>query len=221
MVKKRICADERRRQILEAAQKICSEKGFSGTTFDEIAKKAGISRALLVQHFKSKIGLYDALLEFCFEGNLTLGFQGMREKMEAKEDFDVFCMYALHIFEQLFQQYDYSLMRLIQFSMLENTELYKKYYLERASVGLDALENYISLRMHDGAFKDVDPSQTALSFRAMVVQRLLHESTINGNVDKEAFLDMVEKMIQIFLGGLLGSGSTTTNGEENEGKEDV
>ncbi|WP_198012227.1 TetR/AcrR family transcriptional regulator [Desulfosarcina sp. BuS5] len=33
------------------AQKLCAKKGFAGTTLDEIAREAGVSRALIVQHF--------------------------------------------------------------------------------------------------------------------------------------------------------------------------
>ena len=46
--------DERRTQILRAAIKLFSEKGFYRTTILDIAKQAGISSGLIYQYFREK-----------------------------------------------------------------------------------------------------------------------------------------------------------------------
>ena len=43
-----------RKQIIDAAFTCCAKYGYAKTTFDDIAKQAGISRALIYTYFKSK-----------------------------------------------------------------------------------------------------------------------------------------------------------------------
>ena len=53
---------ERRTQILTAALKTFSEKGYSAATMDEIAAGAGLSKAALYGHFESKEELFVGVL---------------------------------------------------------------------------------------------------------------------------------------------------------------
>lgn len=49
-----------RDSILEAAQRLFAERGYLGISLDEIAKRSGAKRSLILYHFKSKIGLWRA-----------------------------------------------------------------------------------------------------------------------------------------------------------------
>jgi AcrR family transcriptional regulator len=59
----RLPRDERRRQLLRAAQEVFVANGFHGTAMDEIADVAQVSKPVLYQHFPGKRELYLALLE--------------------------------------------------------------------------------------------------------------------------------------------------------------
>ncbi|MCD6268211.1 MAG: helix-turn-helix transcriptional regulator, partial [Thermotogaceae bacterium] len=50
---------ETRARILEAAKKAFSEKGFDGVSVDEIAKRAGVRKALIYYYFPSKEILFE------------------------------------------------------------------------------------------------------------------------------------------------------------------
>lgn len=50
-------------QILEAALKVFSEKGFKGATNEEIAREAGITPGLIYWYFDSKQALFNSLFE--------------------------------------------------------------------------------------------------------------------------------------------------------------
>ncbi|HEV2350998.1 MAG TPA: TetR/AcrR family transcriptional regulator [Terriglobia bacterium] len=52
-----------RAAILQAAVAIFSESGYGGARTDAIAGRAGVNKALLYYYFKSKAGLYAAILE--------------------------------------------------------------------------------------------------------------------------------------------------------------
>ena len=53
----------RRDQILAAATRAFARAGFTATTLDDVAREAGITRAILYRHFESKAELYRAVLE--------------------------------------------------------------------------------------------------------------------------------------------------------------
>ncbi|WP_054768041.1 TetR/AcrR family transcriptional regulator [Lysinibacillus parviboronicapiens] len=56
-------AEERRNEILDAADELFSQRGFDGTSTKEILEKVGIARGTLYYHFKSKEDIMDALIE--------------------------------------------------------------------------------------------------------------------------------------------------------------
>jgi AcrR family transcriptional regulator len=62
-VRKRLSAEQRREAILDAALEVFAERGYNGSSIDEIAHAAGISKALIYEHFPSKRDLHVSLLE--------------------------------------------------------------------------------------------------------------------------------------------------------------
>ncbi|RHW32391.1 TetR/AcrR family transcriptional regulator [Lysinibacillus yapensis] len=55
-------AEDRRNEILDAAEELFVQKGFDGTSTNEILEKVGIARGTLYYHFKSKEDIMDALI---------------------------------------------------------------------------------------------------------------------------------------------------------------
>jgi AcrR family transcriptional regulator len=60
-------AEERREEILEAAERVFAARGLHGTPTMEIAKAAGISQAYLFRLFPTKAELFIALVRRCNE----------------------------------------------------------------------------------------------------------------------------------------------------------
>lgn len=67
--------EETRKKILEKAEDLFAEKGFSGTSVDKIAKSAGVNKALIYYYFKDKNDIVVAL------------FRNILEEMEKKLGF--------------------------------------------------------------------------------------------------------------------------------------
>jgi AcrR family transcriptional regulator len=61
--RRRLSADERRSAILESAEAVFARTGYHGSSIDDIASQAGISKALIYEHFPSKKDLHASLLE--------------------------------------------------------------------------------------------------------------------------------------------------------------
>lgn len=62
-VRRRLPAAERRKLILDAALDAFAAGGYQETTLDEVAERAGVSKALIYEHFSSKRDLYKEILE--------------------------------------------------------------------------------------------------------------------------------------------------------------
>lgn len=60
---RRLPRAQRREQLLSAATEAFARSGFAGTSLDDIAAQAGITRVLLYRHFDSKTDLYQAVLD--------------------------------------------------------------------------------------------------------------------------------------------------------------
>jgi AcrR family transcriptional regulator len=60
--RRRLTAEERRSAILDAALTAFSQKGYHATSLDDIARVAGVSKALIYEHFASKQELHADLI---------------------------------------------------------------------------------------------------------------------------------------------------------------
>ena len=60
--RRRLTAEERRTEILDAALSAFSRKGYHAASIDDIAGEAGVSKALIYEHFASKQELYADLI---------------------------------------------------------------------------------------------------------------------------------------------------------------
>ena len=60
--RRRLTAEERRSAILDAALTAFSQKGYHATSLDDIAGEAGVSKALIYEHFASKQELHADLI---------------------------------------------------------------------------------------------------------------------------------------------------------------
>jgi AcrR family transcriptional regulator len=60
--RKRLSAEERRAQILKAAQTVFVRFGLGGSRTRELAREAGVNEATLFTHFKTKEELFDAAI---------------------------------------------------------------------------------------------------------------------------------------------------------------
>jgi AcrR family transcriptional regulator len=65
--RRRMAASDRRLAILEAARAAFADGGFHQTSLDAVAERAGVSKALIYEHFDSKRELYLAMLEMHVE----------------------------------------------------------------------------------------------------------------------------------------------------------
>jgi AcrR family transcriptional regulator len=54
---------ERREQLLDVGRALFADKGFDGTSIEEIAAKAGVSKPVVYEHFGGKEGIYAVVVD--------------------------------------------------------------------------------------------------------------------------------------------------------------
>ncbi len=59
----RMTGAERREQLLDIGRTLFASKGFEGTSVEEIAAKAGVSKPVVYEHFGGKEGLYAVVVD--------------------------------------------------------------------------------------------------------------------------------------------------------------
>src|SRR5260370_40300035 len=79
---------ERRQQLLDIGRRLFAERGFEGTSIEEVAAQAGVSKPVVYEHFGGKEGLSSVVGDREVERLLTmattlLGGGHTREKFEA------------------------------------------------------------------------------------------------------------------------------------------
>jgi len=80
----RLTAAERRDDVLDAALIEFAERGYEGTSTEDIARRAGISQPYLFRLFGTKKDLYIASVTRCFRETLEL-FQRAAEGLRGEE----------------------------------------------------------------------------------------------------------------------------------------
>ena len=54
---------ERREQLLDVGRSLFAERGFDGTSVEEVASRAGVSKPVVYEHFGGKEGLYAVVVD--------------------------------------------------------------------------------------------------------------------------------------------------------------
>lgn len=59
----RMTGKQRREQLIQVGRKLFADKGFEGTSVEEIAAKASVSKPVVYEHFGGKEGLYAVVVD--------------------------------------------------------------------------------------------------------------------------------------------------------------
>lgn len=163
--RKRMTGEERREQIVKVATDLFAREGFKGATTREIARRAGISEAVIFKHFAKKEDLYKAIIDSrCAD---TGGESRLIIMLKGKSGREVFTTVAVHILEE--HEKDPSFMRLLTYSALEQHSLSELFIKTRAMELLGFLEDRIQGLIREGFMREMDPALAARAFIGMIV----------------------------------------------------
>jgi|GEM_PF-5714548 len=121
--------DARRDAIVQAARKVCLEKGFSKITVSDIASEVGMTRSLFYHYFEDKEAVADAVLDNVIDEILTT----LKQWNQARETGNVNKALddIVHVLRSLIADESPFSNRMIQDG---NAELYIKFMTARRTV---------------------------------------------------------------------------------------
>jgi AcrR family transcriptional regulator len=79
---------ERREQLLDIGRRLFAERGFEGTSIEEIAAQAGVSKPVVYEHFGGKEGLYAVVVDREVERLLTMATGLLLDGDNTREKFE-------------------------------------------------------------------------------------------------------------------------------------
>ena len=200
----RLSLKQRRRQLIDAARRVFAERGFRGATTRQIAAAAGVTEALIFQHFPDKDSLYAAILD---EGTAEPRGDTWLDELEAgraaADDETVIRMLyqgviALH-------ERDPDLLRLMVFSALEEHPL-SRHVHDRATRLYRFLEKFITEGQRAGRFKPGSPAFLARAALALPVYYILQRHLFKTPWPPVDPAEVIESGVRFTLAGLRGEG---------------
>jgi AcrR family transcriptional regulator len=195
--------EARRGAILEAAKGVFFEKGLQGTTMDQIAEAAELSKGSLYRYFPSKEELYVSIL---VEG-LEILYQKFSEATEGIEGWEQRLRNIALAFYGFYREHKnyFNILFFLQHGELAShlsEELYQKCF-DRGISCLNFLSEAIQEGINKGEIKAQDPMETsAILWGAFNGILLLHEEEEHKKFIPSSLDHLIIKSFDLMMEGL-------------------
>ncbi|MCP4669327.1 MAG: TetR/AcrR family transcriptional regulator [Deltaproteobacteria bacterium] len=181
--------EQRRRQIIDAAEKVFAADGFSGATIENIAEEAELSPATLYLYFKNKDELY-ASLNLKMLGVLIEKMEGVyhRDGLSPEEK-------IMALEKALFEVYEHDPLNVINVLRFQSSEELRKLSPELSTQIKNSARKYLRAiagifedGVQEGAFLDRHPTAFADIVWGLFAGLVLWEHTKKGFDPRKDFL---------------------------------
>lgn len=159
--KQRRAPTERPQEILEAALALFVEKGFAGTRLDDVAERAGLSKAAIYLYFKDKEALLEGVIRQTISVNVGT-MEGIARAHQGKVA-DLLPMALEFMASRIEETPMPSIAKLVIAESRAFPEIGRFYLKEVIGRGLPMFEGLIARGIAQGEFRKVDPGLTVRS----------------------------------------------------------
>lgn len=191
---------ERRKRLIEAAEKVFVELGYGAANVDDIARRAAMSKKTLYQVFPTKESLFAAVIES--RRAVLSAMIDLERNDEARSPDDVLRRFLKQMARFVLAPRQAALYRLVIAESQRAPELANAFYQEGPNKACSGLSNWLAVQHERNTLFVPDPTVAARMLFSMVIaeqqMRLLigeirepDEAAIDARVDRavELFLD--------------------------------
>lgn len=198
----------REEEILEAAVRIFSEKGYSAATTSEIAKEAGIAEGTIFRYFKTKKDILNKvmvkLVEVLGERLITTRLTKIFEENKHKDEKEIFKILLKDRLETAVKYFD--MIKVVLTEMQFHEDLREAFIKNVVTKGVEMLNQYFRTGAIKEVFRDIEPIILTRSLVGIVgmyvVQKQFVPEIVSIDDDKQ-----IDIMLDLFLNGLSKKGA--------------
>jgi TetR/AcrR family transcriptional regulator len=202
-------ASETEARLLDAAEVVFAERGFHAAPTSAIAERAGVNKTLIHYYFRSKEGLYRAMMQ-----RISRQHAGFFDDFSRADPVEALSAAMRRYVRMLAGHPHY--VRLCAYCALEGTESYADHELyDRLT---DAAIQALDAGMQRGIFRREDPRHVLASVEGMCRFFFEHEDSMRklwpDDYDRERIVDeRCEHVVRLLLSGLASGAAQPTNSE--------
>ena len=204
--------DERRDEIMAAAVRVFSKKGFAAAKISDIATEAGISQGLLYHYFASKEEIHTTMIRTALERMNEAAQALAASPLPAGRKIEKALVTLLGDIEthESFAQY----VMLIARAMLTDaaSDELKELLRAKRRVPYDAMAGIFAQGKREGSVKDHDPEDMAVLFWTLVKGLAMHKASWG----EEYRSPDPRMLLELFLTSQPITGNNAQNGDGNE-----
>jgi AcrR family transcriptional regulator len=189
-------SDERKYQILNAAEQVFTKKGLDLARMDDIAEQTGLSKGTLYLYFKSKDDLIIAILDRIFQGVFKQLAARKDNRLSAAEAINQFTEEAIRDYKKMLRLMPVAYEFLALAFRNKTVQKALKQYFRRY---MHALMPIIQRGIDSGEFRRVDANEVAIAAAAIyegIVLLWVYDNTL---VDMEHHM---RSSIRLLLEGI-------------------
>ena len=163
-------SDERKAQIINAAEDVFTQKGFNEARMDDIADETGLSKGTLYLYFKSKDDLIIAILDRMFQREM--------KQMEGLDQADLSAADAIWKMTEAVTNNILGFVRLVPIVYQFLALAFRNKYVQKAlkkyiNQYIDMITPIIEQGIKSGEFRKVDAREVAIAMSAIIEGTLL------------------------------------------------
>jgi TetR/AcrR family transcriptional regulator len=179
--------------ILEAADKVFTQKGYAAARMEDIAKDAGINRALLHYYFRSKDKMFDMIFDqrvrefFSGLAGIVFSERDLEEKIRAMVEHEITVILA-HPYLPIFvlQELNQNPQRLLDHA--QKVGVHPSMLLRKFSV-------QVNEEIKAGKIRNIDASQLLMNIMSMCIYPFIAKPILKTilETDEKGFASVMEK----------------------------
>jgi len=192
-------AEKTRQQILDAALKVCSKKGYSKTTFVDIADEIGLTKGAVYWHFKTKPDLLAAMISYGEEKQCK-SFQDMEPESVADLRQGIVEFANTLVSDDEAWKFEF----FCGFQIEWSTELLAQVHEKMAELRVDPMKNFekklVRLQEKGALSKQKDARTLALCFASSWIGSM--HLAMYGEYDRNKFVEVILESFDLLFNGL-------------------